>query len=239
MNPVIMLTLNNLALTKKAVASVLAQDIPVELLIMDNGSTDGTVPWLLSRGILDFSFVSDPSGSRSVAASWNFGLKYYFMRGAEYALVVNNDIELRPDTYRLLIMDGGGFVTAVGSDSPEKIKALAEPDPLKKRPHPDFSAFVIRREVFEKVGVFDEKFLGAFGEDWDYHVRLHAAGTTAICLDLPFLHWGSMTVKNAIPSEQKRIGIQADKNRAYFKEKWGMAGGSPEYYTYFGNTEPT
>jgi GT2 family glycosyltransferase len=238
MNPVIMLTLNNLALTKKAVASVLAQDIEgeVDLLVIDNGSTDGTQRWLASK--VDFQ-VAIPDPPMSVAAAWNMGLKYFFQQGAEYVFVVNNDIELRPDTYRLLIMDGGGFVTAVGSDSPEKIKTLAEPDPLKKRPHPDFSAFVIRREVFEKVGVFDEKFLGAFGEDWDYHVRLHAAGTTAICLDLPFLHWGSMTVKNAIPSEQKRIGIQADKNRAYFKEKWGMAGGSPEYYTYFGNTEPT
>lgn len=258
MSPVIMLTLNNLALTRKAVASVLAQDIPVELLVIDNGSTDGTVEWLHSAKGLSAVF---PSPAFSVAAAWNFGLRHFFRGGADYVFVLNNDIQLRPDTYRHLVMDGGGFVTAVGTDDPEKIKPVTFivthtfqegrpayskpmgagyplPDPLRKRNHPDFSAFVIRREVYEKVGPFNEAFLGGYCEDSDYHCRLHAAGITAYCLDLPFLHWGAQTVKSANPADQKRIQIQADKNRALFHQMYGFGVGSKEYYSYFSSSPP-
>jgi len=42
MNYVLMLTRNNLELTKRAVESVRAQDIPTFVCMVDNGSTDGT-----------------------------------------------------------------------------------------------------------------------------------------------------------------------------------------------------
>ena len=121
----------------------------------------------------------------------------------------------------------------------EKIEVMTEPNPEAKRPHPDFSCMLIRREVWEKVGPFDENFKRAFGEDWDMHVRLQKAGIQAYCIDLPFLHHGSMTVKNADPKEVREIQIQADKNREYFKEKWGFAGASKEYYDFFGHPPPT
>lgn len=170
----------------------------------------------------------------SVAASWNRALRWCFKSGAEHVFCVNNDVELRPDTYRHLVNDGGGFVTAVGTRDPEKIKPpYIDPDPSKKRPHPDFSAFLIRREVYEEVGGFDEEFLIAYCEDSSYHVRLHRAGITAIALELPFLHHGAMTIKYADPAEVRKIQIQADKNRQYFKSKYGFDVGSTAYYEYF------
>lgn len=36
----------------------------------------------------------------------------------------------------------------------------------------------VRRSVFEAVGGFDERFLGAGGEDWDFCQRAHAAGVS-------------------------------------------------------------
>jgi len=237
-NPCIMLTRNNLHLTRKAVKTILAQDLEggVDLFIIDNGSTDGTIPWLFTQRDLHWVCPSPPLSG--VAESWNRGLAMFFGMGADYVLVVNNDIELRPDTYRHLINDGGGFVTAVGSDDPEKIKALNEPDASKKRPHPDFSCYLIRREVWEKVGPFDEKFLIAYAEDSDFHCRLHASGITAIALELPFLHYGAQTIKNADTADQIRIKTQAEKNREYFKQKYGFSVGSVEYYNYFGTGSP-
>jgi len=247
MNPVIMLTLNNLALTKKAVKSVLAQDVgDITMLVIDNGSSDGTWEYLYGISSSKVRVVFNRP-AKSVAASWNFGLSFCFNAFREsHALVLNNDIELRPDTYRHLLADGGGFVTAVGSNDPMKIiaafapgpdgilrPALEWPDPAKKRPHPDFSCFLIRKEVFERVGPFDERFEGAFAEDWDMHCRLHQAGIPAMSLDLPFYHHGSATINAADPVAVRRIQIQADKNREYFKRKWGFAGASPEYEAYF------
>lgn len=262
---------NNLHLTRKAFASFRSQDVPggVEILAVNNASTDGTTEWLTTQRDVLSMYFDPPCG---VAESWNRALQYVFRQGAQHALVVNNDVELRPDTYRWLLADGGGFVTAVGVRDAEKIKPLGqlvnavytgdgmiakgaivdrsmikdgktepyyhEPDPSAVRPHPDFSCFLIRRETYFQVGPFDENFLCAFGEDWDYHVRLHLAKINAHCIDLPFLHHGSMTIKNAEPKEVRRIQIQAEKNREYFRKKWGMRGASEEYYKFFGSSAP-
>lgn len=266
-NPILVPVRNNLHLTRKAIKTFKEQDIKggVEVLVIDNASNDGTPEWMKTQKDLGYMRFDPPL---SVAASWNKGLRHVFAEGAEYALVCNNDIELRPDTYRWLVADGGGFVTAVGTRDAEKIKpnpnimmSVAKigiefgqavsfgeigpiepyynrPNPYATRPHPDFSCFLIRREVYEKVGPFDENFLIAFVEDQDYHVRLHEAKVQAHCIDLPFLHHGSMTIKNSDKLEIRKIQEQADKNRAYFKKKHGMAAASPEYYAFFGSGAP-
>ena len=237
MNFIITPVRNNLHLTRKAVKTFRAQDIPVEILIIDNASTDGTAQWLSAQRDLGVMHHDPPL---SVAASWNRGLEFAFRQGADHALIVNNDTELRPDTYRLLLEDGGGFVTAVGTNDPEKIKPpYALPDPAAKRDHPDFSCFLIRKETYYKVGPFDENFKIAFAEDGDYDVRLFKAGIRAYCIDLPFLHHGSMTIKNSDPAEIRRIQIQADKNRQYFAKKHGFAMASPEYYRALGKGGPS
>jgi glycosyltransferase involved in cell wall biosynthesis len=46
MNWILTLSRNNRALTERALLSWFKQDVTVEYLIFDNGSTDGTVEWL-------------------------------------------------------------------------------------------------------------------------------------------------------------------------------------------------
>jgi len=236
-NPIICPVRNGMHLTREAVRTFLAQDIGnVEVFIIDNDSQDGTTQWLWSQSVRTVWF----SPGKSVAASWNFGLRKVFAEGALYALVVNNDVELRPDTYRHLADDGGPFVTAVGTRDRKKIVSpYADPRPACKRPHPDFSCFLIRKSCYETVGPFDEKYLGAYCEDSDYHLRLHRAGITAQCLELPFLHHGAQTIVNASAAEAEAIRRQADANRAMFLQRERVEVGSPEYYAIFGNDAPT
>jgi len=247
MNWILCLTKNNLHLTRKAVETFLAQDIgDIRILIIDDDSTDGTLHWAWGVSSVAALPRSQQSG---VAAMWNLGLGYIF-GDSDHALVVNNDVELRPDTYDWLLKDGGGFVTAVGVNersqfigpSPTGAKPgsgealyypFPDPDPKAIRPHPDFSCYLIRKETYTKVGPFDENFKTAFCEDWDYHVRLHQAGIDAHCIDLPFLHHSSQTVRNSSPEEKEEIYRQAALNREYFKKKWGVEGGSKEYYALF------
>jgi len=245
MNYIICPVRNNLELTKKAVRTFRAQDIgDVEIVVVNNDSTDGTMQWLDGQDDLIVIHFTPPM---SVAFSWNRALEFVFKEGAKYALVVNNDVELRPDTYRLLVEDGGEFVTAVGVRDKKKIEPRAwenkppdiqdypfqpypKPDPKAKRPHPDFSCFLIRKSLYEKVGPFDENFKIAFCEDGDYDLRMYTAGVRAYCIDLPYLHHGSMTVKNAEVEEVRRIQAQAEKNREYFYKKHGVHMGSEAYY---------
>ncbi len=247
MNWIVTLTRNNLALTRAAIESFRAQDITtfknhvlsgVRILVVDNDSTDSTRAWLATQRDL-YTIMNTPQ--QGVAAAWNQALKWVFSAqsgNAEYALVCNNDVVLRPDSYRWLVNDGGGFVTCVGSDDKSKIDPPYEPPTDVKRPHPDFSCFLIRRWVYERVGSFNVEFAGAYCEDSDYHLRMHRKGVKAECLDLPFHHIGAATINNASEKERSRIAKQADKNRELFKRLYGFGVGSEEYYKAFGHGSP-
>lgn len=261
MTPVLIPIINGRELSRACIKSVLAQDVPCEVFVLDNGATDGSGEML--RAWADDRIHYIAARKPSVAASWNFGLKWLFAHGHDAVLVLNNDTLLRPDTVRWLVADGGPFVTAVGTVDKEKIaphiffqmnggtftkgqefeikeyeRHYAPPDPAMKRPFPDYSCYLIRRECWDIVGPFDENFLGAFCEDLDHHIRIHKAGMTAMCLELPFYHVGSATINTADEPVRKEISAQAQKNREYFKQKWGVEVGSSEYYQIFGTGSP-
>ena len=146
--PCVMLTHNALPLTQAAVKSVLEQDTPVQLRVVDNGSTDGTWDWLQTQSCMKWQFFP-PLG---VSAGWNFALTDVF-RHFDHAVVINNDVQLLPSTVRVLTADPGEFVTAVSVGDPAQLNWDGV---IRKRPHPDFSCFMIRRSCWQKVGGFDE-----------------------------------------------------------------------------------
>src|SRR6266849_9765332 len=237
MNPVLMLCRNALALTKRAVESVLHQDIPVTLYICDNDSNDGTHEWL-EEEILSWA-PSEHYGrvrnwrftpAKGVSASWNFGLDYLFNTAmCQYVLVVNNDVILHRSNYSALLADGGSFVTGVSVGDVAQLEWDGIP---RKRHHPDFSDFLIRRSVWETVGKFDESMVH-YASDGDMHLRCYRAGIECYTIGVPFVHYASGTLKSANAEEKAAILKQADLDRETFERKWGCKMGSPEYYRMF------
>jgi GT2 family glycosyltransferase len=229
-NPVICPVLLGVRMTRNCVQSILAQDIPVTPIMIDNGSSDGCAAYLRSQPVVTIAY-SYPHGLHRV---WNRALRFVFdEQHCDHALVVNNDIILRPDAYRLLLDDGGPFVTGVSVGSTEQ---MIEADPTMKRPHPDFSCFLIRHEVWERIGEFDEDFF-IYAGDSSYHIRMERAGISACSIAVPFFHESSGTLKNADSDLRNRICAQADKDRATFVQKFGCHVGSPEYYALFQHKE--
>ncbi len=224
-NPALMLCRNALELTKKAVESVLAQDIPVQLHVVANDCTDGTDQWLAEQPVTVHTFRP----ALGVSASWNYGLTM-ILRNSEYCLSVNNDVQLRSDNMRELLDDGGEFVTGVSIDTLDGLQDQWRKSP---RPHPDFSNFLIRRSAWEKVGGFDEQFSPAYYEDNDYHIRMHQAGIEAYTIGIPFYHYASGTLKHCSESEARKIHQAADLNRERFFAKWKCYPGTPEYDALF------
>jgi len=223
-NTIVIVARNNLHLTKLAVRSALAQDVPVDVLLIDNASRDGTARWALTKDIARSCFTDQ----RPLAACWNHALKWVWSMGRAHALVLNNDVEIRPDTYRqLLVHPYDGFVTCVSvSDHAQ----LRYPDqPASDSPHPDFSCFLIHEHVWVRVGPFDELFEPAYCEDCDYHVRMHRAGIRAVAIDLPFFHQVSSTAKNASPAERSAIERGAVRSRERFRCLYGCIPGTPQY----------
>ncbi len=223
---------NNIHLTKEAIRSAREQDIPCDILVIDNCSTDGTKQWLVGQDVGVISLAIQAS----LSACWNMGLATFFQLGRSHVLVCNTDIELRPDAYRLLLAHGGPFVSCVSVDERYRMGQAGDREALEslgERPHPDFSSFLIRADVIDTVGWFNEDYYPAFVEDCEYHVRMHRAGVPAVCIDVPFLHHGSATIKNADPAERNIIARGAAANRERFRREYGCLPGTPEYQELF------
>jgi glycosyltransferase involved in cell wall biosynthesis len=102
---VVITTLDRLGYLRQAVASVQAQeDVSRELIVVDNGSTDGTADWLRSlagQGVVTLRVERDETLPRSarIAVARNAGLAH--ARG-EYVWFLDDDDRLRPGSLALL-----------------------------------------------------------------------------------------------------------------------------------------
>ena len=108
-------------------------------------------------------------------------------------------------------------------------------DVSSKSPHPSFSCFLIREQVWRRVGRFDERFW-AWASDGDYHLRMDRLGIDAYALDIPFYHQVSGTLKQTLLEDRdfhNELCARSDLDRKEFERKWGCAIGSKQYYDMF------
>lgn len=242
MNPVLILTHNNLELTKRCVGSILSQDVQTEIMIFDNGSEDGTPKWAAEQ-LPEGSPIGQIPHNAGVSFGWNFGLNHFFKNGAHHVLVLNNDVVLPHWWYREILQYLGDshwrplgvkepveFVTGVSVGDMREIAMPAERHILVS--HPDFSGFLITRNAWEKIGPFDENLVSYCG-DLDYHIRAHRKGVNLWNAGSPFYHERSSTINSAAPKEKRVLQLQADADRAAFAEKWKCSTSGPAYDALF------
>ena len=222
MNPVLILTHNNLELTKRCIASVREQDTPVDIGVVDNGSTDGTREWLSEERIQTVIFDSN----RGVSVGWNVGLDLAFIAPSHrHVLIIGNDTVLAPWTYSALLSADVPFVTGMDVG----MNPLPEsPEVFPLTVAPDFSCFLIRREVWNEVGAFDERLVN-YCSDCDYHIRAHRLGIQLWKANVPYNHERSSTLNRAEPEERAIIQAQANNDREVFKSIYGCIPGEPAY----------
>lgn len=103
---VIMLTYNHLDKTKIAIESLKRTAPETAILVVDDGSDDGTQEWLRSQGVT----VID-SATRNIAVNWNTGMEWLLSQGFAYlneigwegpVVFSDNDIEYLPGWYENL-----------------------------------------------------------------------------------------------------------------------------------------
>lgn len=236
-NAVLMVVYNNLELTKAAVASVLAQDIPVELWFVDNGSTDGTWDWVMN----DLTARPLPVGSmihrarieqnKSPVAVVNayFGAVFN-SNDYDYILGVPNDVVLPTNFYRELLRWPRGIVTASQTDE-SAFATLSESRVVST--NTPMAVGLVRRWVYDALIAKDGYFLDPgffhYASDCCLALRLAACGITGIQLDMPYYHYCSAALRLASPESARKQHFLADKDRAYFQRKYGFAVDSPKY----------
>lgn len=249
-------------LTRTAIASVLGQTVPIRLLLVNQGVDDAfreELEQIAEEYATYLLLWSHQPPLPSLAATWNAGLGFAWTSGAEEALVVNNDVELHPETVSILRTvlraNQALFVSCVGVTEQE-FRTFSLRDELSRlweqisgevpnnvgivppagRGGPDFSCFLISRECHLQYQ-FDEHFTPAFCEDLDYHRRLMLAGegTRIFSVNLPYLHHGSQTLKSVDPKERQRIERAIESgSRAYYQKKWGGPVNQETYLQPFG-----
>ncbi len=228
-HPVLILTRNNLELTKRAIDSVIAQDIPTEIHVIDNDSIDGTLNWLREARefeILSFDHFRPQMG---VSAAWNLGISMFLDdQDQDHVLVINNDVILPPHFYRMLLECNKDFVTGIAIDDLERSREIPMWCPLA--PNPDFSAFLIRKGAFDIIGHFNERMV-LYASDTDYHVRGHRLGVGMWKANVPYYHERSSTIRTA--SDRAALEERANADRAVFRELYGCVPGTPEYSRLF------
>ncbi len=221
---VVIPSLNARTLLSDALASLVGQSVPVEIVVVDNGSTDGTAEMLARRF----------PGVTVVHNTDNIGFGRAVNRGvaaapaADVIVLVNNDAVCAPDFVEHLVAPFAdpevGMVAGVllQGSAPSLIdsagieldctlrswdvlwnRPVAELDQLPGPMGPCGGAAAYRADAFRSLGGFDETFF-AYWEDVDLALRFREAGWK--CVSAPkarAVHRHSATLGAASPAQRR------------------------------------
>jgi len=192
---------NSLELLPRCLASLRDQEVEIELLVVDNGSADGTLEYLRREGVPHLSLPRN----LGFAAAVNLGVA---RTEAAAVLVLNADTVLEPGCAGALL-DALEADSALGGVQPRILQLEGEArdvaaarlysagqalladgraveegageaqSSLYLRPREVFgvcgAACLLRRELFAELGGYDERYV-SFYEDVDLNVRARIAG---------------------------------------------------------------
>jgi GT2 family glycosyltransferase len=228
---------NQIALTQQCVASIRGStDIPYEIVLVDNGSTDGTAAWARSQGLR----VVENATNLGFPRACNQGL--LTARG-EYLVLLNNDTVVPPGWLEGLLRPlqadpktglvgpstnyGGGcqMIPAHYASRDEFLhfaEQIADEHAGQAETVPNLIGLclLIPEYVVRCVGLLDERFGPGNFEDNDYCLRVRMAGFTLRWAKDVFIHHeGSQSFRQLKESYQSIL----EKNEALFREKWHLA----------------
>lgn len=195
---VVVLNFNGMKVLGPCLRDLVAQDYPnVQILLCDNGSTDGSPEWADAH--VDGIAIIRNKRNLGWSAGNNVGIRMAIQQDADYIWILNNDVEMSTNCISVLVR-GMEEMPSLGISSPyiyyheppdvpwftggeidpekldgshcplEMFKAL----PNEKRFISGCAMFV-RRSVFERIGLIDERFF-AYCEDVDFCFRASRSG---------------------------------------------------------------
>lgn len=231
---IIIPTFNGRELLKNCIYSIKQHtEQPYEIIVVDNGSSDGTVDFCRQEQINFISIVSN----LGYPIACNKGMK---LASGDTLLLLNNDVivsrnwlkNMKRCLYSRRDIGIVGPLTNYASgkqqiDMPytnldEMSLQLNEADSTKWQQVNRIVGlcFLFKRELMEKIGLLDERFSPGHYEDDDFCMRARDAGYRIIMAgDVFIFHHGSASFAQQEESKVKQL---IERNRHKFMEKWGI-----------------
>jgi GT2 family glycosyltransferase/SAM-dependent methyltransferase/glycosyltransferase involved in cell wall biosynthesis len=239
---VIVLTYNNLELTKRCLASLVEEsDYPaLEIVIVDNASSDGSPDYLRE-------FAAAHPGVKLILNDKNLGFAAGNNVGlaaatGEYLAILNNDTVVTRGWVLTLLrhLEADATIGLVGpitnnignaakvatsytdlADMPSEAFNITLTRPGRHFPLRTAAFFCVMmpRTAYERCGPMAEEYGLGFFEDDDYCRRMEQAGLRVVCAEDAFVHHHLSASFGKLPSAE-RIAL-FERNKATYEQKWG------------------
>lgn len=160
-----------------------------------------------------------------VSKGWNAGLKRSIEVECDHAIILNDDVILRPGTIEKIAYDSKADLVSATNLRDDEVHNGYDS-------HPDFSCFAVRpAEFVERFGWFDENFSPAYFEDNDMARRMIiSGGVYTRDLSAGMMHKGSVTQNMDGPVVTSQM---FERNREYYIRKWGGQPGKERFTSPF------
>ncbi len=231
---IIIPTFNGRELLKNCIYSIKQHtEQPYEVIVVDNGSADGTVDFCRQEQITFISLASN----MGFPIACNKGMK---LASGNTLLLLNNDVivsrnwlnNMQRCLYSRRDIGIVGPLTNYASgrqqinmpytNLEEMSLMLNEPDSTKWQQTERIVGLCLlfKRELMEKIGLLDEQFSPGHYEDDDYCMRARNMGyRLMIAGDVFIFHHGSASF---VREEEGKIKQLIELNRHKFMGKWGI-----------------
>lgn len=154
----IIVTYNGMKWVDRCIGSVLMSHVPSDVMVVDNGSSDGTADYV-ARMYQEVKLISTGINYGFGKAN-NIGFEYALEQGYDYIYLLNQDAWIYPDTF-------SGLISKMEEDSSLGILSPMQMAACEDRPDPRFekwcprAAFRDMGSSWRKARIYDVKFVMA------------------------------------------------------------------------------
>ena len=191
----VVVTYNRKELLLRNINSLLNQSYPVDIVIYDNASTDGTYDYLKENRIIDLPNVTYVKSEHNLGGSGGFyeGEKIAYEKGYDYIWLMDDDgycvnkdtllklieniNEKKTRLNSLVICDTEKMLPTFnigGCKTYEEIKIQSEGGAILGVGNP-YNGTLVPRECFDEIGFTDQRFF-IYGDEYDFAARSKKAG---------------------------------------------------------------